>query len=173
MGKRLTIMSRKRRGYYTMYYNIHNVCCYCSVTHPIVSKSLHPHGLQHTSLPFPSPSPGVCPSSCSLHWWCCPAISSSDALFFYPQSFPASGTFLMSYLFASDDQNTGASASALVLPVNIQDWFPLGLTGLISALSKGLLGASSSPTVQRHQFFGVLPSLRSTSHNHIWPLRRP
>ena len=155
-----------------MYYNIHNVCCYCSVTHPIVSKSLHPHGLQHTSLPFPSPSPGVCPSSCLLHWWCCPAISSSDTCFsFCPRSFPASGTFPVTHLFTSDDQNTGASALASVLPVNIQDWFPLGFPlGLISLLSKGLSGVFSSTIVWRHQFFDILPSLQSRSHNHTWPL---
>ena len=98
---------------------------------PVVSNSLQPHGLQHTRPPCPSPSPGVCPSSCSLHQWCCPAISSCEALFsFCPQPFPASGTFPMSHLFTSDDQTTGASASASILPVNIQGWSPLRLTGL-------------------------------------------
>ena len=127
--------------------------CSCSV----VSNSLRPHGLQHARPPCPSPSPGVCPSSCSLHWWCCPATSSSKALYsFCPQSFPASGTFPMSRLFTSDDQNTGASASASVLPVNIQGWSPLRLTGLISLLSTGLSGVFSSTTVQKHQFFGFL-----------------
>ena len=91
---------------------------------PVVSDSLGPHGLQHARLPGPSPSPGVCPSSCLLYQWCHPAISSSDALFFCPWSFPASGAFPMSCLFESDDQNTGASALASVLPVNIQGWFP-------------------------------------------------
>ena len=86
----------------------------------------------------------VCPSSCSLHWWCHAAISSSDALFFCPQCFPASGTFSMSQLFTSGDQNIGVSASASVLPMNIQGGFPLGLTGLISVLSKGLSGVFSS-----------------------------
>ena len=97
-----------------------------------------------------SPSPGGCPSSCSLHQWCCPAISFSDALFSCPRSFPASGTFPMSCLFASDDQNTGASASASVLPGNIQSWSHLRLTGLISLLSEGVSGVFSSTTVQRH-----------------------
>ena len=130
----------------------------CAVVCPVLSDSLWPHGLQLARPPCPSPSPGVCPSSCSLHHWCHPAISSSDALFsFCPQSFPASGIFPMSWLFAPDDQNTGASAS--VLPVNIQGWSPLRLTGLISLLSKGLSGVFSSTTVRRHQFFGVLPSL--------------
>ena len=108
-----------------------------------------PHGLQPARPPCPSSSLGVCPSSCSLHLWCHPAISSSDALFsFCPQSFPASGTLPMSQLFTSDDQNAGVSTSASFLPMNIQDWFPLGLTGLISLLSKGLSGVFSSTTVQ-------------------------
>ena len=102
-------------------------------SHPVMFNYLRPHGLQHARPPHPSPSPGVCPSSCPLHRWCHPAISSSDALFsFCPRSFPASGCFPMSWLFASDDQNTGALASASVLPVNNQGWSPLRLTGLIS-----------------------------------------
>ena len=128
---------------------------------PSVPDSLWPHGLQHARPPCPSPSSRVCPNSCSLHWWCHPAISSSDALFsLCPQFFPASGTFPMSCLFISHDQNLGASASASVLPVNIQDWFPLRLTGLISLLSRGLSGVLSSTTVWRHRFFGILPSLQ-------------
>ena len=121
-----------------------------------------------------SPSPRVCPSSCSLHQWCRPAISSSDALFsFCPQSFPASGNFPMSHLCASDDQNTGASVSASVIPVNIQGWSPLRLTGLISLLSKGLSGVFSKTTVWRHQFFSALLISQSSSHNHTLPLGRP
>ena len=121
--------------------------------------SLWPHELNHTRPPCLSPSPEVYPSSCPF-MWCHPAISSSDALFsFCPQSFPASGTFPVSQLFASDDQNTGASAS--VLPMSIQGWFSLKLTGLSSVLSKGLSRVFSSTTVQKHQFFGILPSLRS------------
>ena len=96
------------------------------------------------------------------------------ALFcFYPQSFPASGTSPMSHLFTYDDQNIGASASASVLPVNIQGWSPLRLTGLISLLSKGLSIVSSNTTVWKYQFFGVLPSLWSSSHNCTWQLGRP
>ena len=141
---------------------------------PVTSDSLWPHGLQHARPPCPSPSPRVCLSSCLLHRWCHPAISSSDDVFsFYPQSFPASGAFPMSYLFASDDKNTGASPLASVLPVNIRGWSPLRLTGLIFLLSKGLSGVFSSTTVQRHQFFGILPSLRSSSHNHPWSVARP
>ena len=115
----------------------------------VVFDSSWTHGLQHTRPPCPSLSPRVCPSSCSVHQWCCLTISSSNALFsFCPQSFPASGTFPMSHLFASDDQNSGASALASVLPVNIQGWSPLRLNGLISLLSKGLSGVFSSTTVQ-------------------------
>ena len=96
-----------------------------------------------------------------------PAISSSDALFsFCPQSLPASGTCPMSQQFASDDHNTGASAS--VLPMSIQGWFPLSLTGLISLLSRGLSGVFSSTTVQRHKFFGALPSLQSKLWSSQW-----
>ena len=140
----------------------------------VVSDSLWPHGLQHTRPPCPLPSPEICSSSCPLHRWCHPAISSSDALFsFCLQSFPASGTSPMSQLLTSDDENTGASGSASVLPTRIQDWFPLNLTGLISLLSKELSGVFSSTTVWRYQFFGVLPSLWSSSHNCTWPLGKP
>ena len=106
-----------------------------------MSNSFQPHGLHHARPPCPSPPPGVCPSLYPLHQWCHPAISSSDAFFsFCSQSSPASGTFLVSWLFASGDQNTGASASASVLPIRVQGWFPLRLTSLISSLSKGLSG---------------------------------
>ena len=132
------------------------------------------HGLQHAILPCPSPSPEVCPSSCPLHWWCHPAISSSDALFsFCLQSFPASGTFPMSQLFTSDNQNIGVSASASVLPTNTQDWSPLGWTGWISLQSKGLSRVFSNTTVQKQQFFGAQLSSESNSHIHTWPLEKP
>ena len=133
--------------------------CSCSV-------ALGLHGWRHARPPCPSPSPGVCPSSCPLHWWCHPAITFSVALFsFCPQSFPASGIFTKSHLFTSDDQNTGASALASVLPISIQGWFPLRLTGLSSLLTKGLSGVFSSTIVQSHQFFDTLPFLWSSSHN--------
>ena len=109
-----------------------------------MSNSLQPHGLQHTGLPCPSLSPRACSDSCLLSWWCHPTrgwevISSSVITFsYYPQSFPASGSFPVSQLFPSGGQSTGASASASVLSMNIQDWFPLGWTGLIFLLSKGL-----------------------------------
>ena len=102
------------------------------LSHPVMTDSLWPHGPQHTRPLCPSPSPGACPGSCSLHRWCHPAVWSSDALFsFCPQSFPAPGT--VSHLFTSVDQNTG---SASVLPVRFQGWSPLRLTGLISLLYK-------------------------------------
>ena len=136
-----------------------SICCSAAQSCPTLCD---PHGLQHTRPPCPSPSPEVCASLCPLHWWCHPAISSSDSLFsFCPQSSPASGTLPMSQVFTSDDPNTGASAS--VLPVSIQVWFPLKLTGLSPVISKGLSRVFSSTTVQKHQFFGILPSLRSSS----------
>ena len=107
---------------------------YLLFSHPVMSNSLQPHGLQHTRPLCPSPSPEVCPSSCPLDWCCHPAISSSDALFSCSQSFPALGTFSMSHLFISDDQNTGDSA--LVLPVNTQGWFPLRLIGLWTSMNE-------------------------------------
>ena len=130
---------------------------------PVMSDSATP-GVQHARPPCPSPSPRVCPSSRPLHQWCHPASSSSDTLF-CSQSFQASETFTMTRLFISVDQTTRASASASVLPVNIQGWFPLVLTGLISLLSKGLSGVFSSTTVQKHQFSRALPSLWSGSYN--------
>ena len=110
--------------------------------------------------PCPSPTPGACSNSCTSSWWCCPTISSSLVLFSSClQSFPASGSFPMSQLFASGDQSTGASASASVLPMDIQNWFILGLTGLNSLQSKGLSRVFSNTTVQKHQFFDAQLSL--------------
>ena len=108
-------------------------------TRSVVSKSLWPHGLQQASLPCPSPSPGVCSNSCPLCCWCHPTISFSAAHFSSClRSFPASGPFPMGQLFASGGQSFRALASALVLPMNIQGWFPLELTVSISLQSKGL-----------------------------------
>ena len=129
-----------------------------------MSTSLWPHGLQHARLPCPSPTPGACSNSCPLSQWCQPTISSSVIPFSRPQSFPASGSFPVSQLFASDAQSIGASASASVLSVNIQGLFLLGLTGLISLQSKGLSRVSSSTTVWKHQFFGAQPSWWSSSY---------
>ena len=116
-----------------------------------MSDSLGPHELQHARLPCPSPSPRVCPDSCPLSQWCHPTISSSVTLFSScPQSLPASGSFPKSWLFKSGSWSTGASAS--VLPMNIQSWFPVEWTGLISLLSKGLSRVFISTTIQNHQF---------------------
>ena len=127
-------------------------CCCCLVTQSCPTFG-DPHGLQHPRLPCPSPSPRACSNSCPLNWWCHPTIPSSIMSFSSClQSFPASGFFLMSWLFASGGQRIGALASESVLPMNIQDWFPLGLTGLISLQSKGLSRVFSNTTVQKHQF---------------------
>ena len=104
----------------------------------VVSDSLRPHELQHARPPCPSPNLGVHPNSCSLNWRYHPSISSSVVPFYCLQSFTASGSFPVSWLFTSGGQIIGASASATVLPMNIQGGFPLGLTGLISLLSRGL-----------------------------------
>ena len=123
------------------------------------------HELQHARLPCPSPSPRACSNSCPLSQWYHPTVSSSVIPFSsYNQSFPASGSFPMSQLFPSGDQSIEASFLASVLPVNIQGWFPLGLTGLISLLSKGLSRVFSNTTCQKHQFFGAQPSLWPNSH---------
>ena len=123
-------------------------------SHSVMSDSLRPHGLQHTRLPCPLPTPWACSYSCPLSQWCHPTISSSVIpLFSCLQSFPASGSFQMSHFFASGDQSTRVSASTSVLPMNIQDWFSLGWTGWISLQSKGLSRVFSNTTVQKHQFF--------------------
>ena len=121
----------------------------------------------------PSISPGVCSNTCPLNWWYHPTISFSFAPFSScPQSFPASESFPMSQLFTSGGQSTGASASASVLPMSIQGWFPLGLIGLISLWSKWLSRVFSSTTIWKHQFFGAQPSLWSNSHIHMWLLEK-
>ena len=134
--------------------------------------TLQPHGLQHAKLFCPQLSPGVCSNSCPLSQWYYPTISSSvNSSSSCPQSFPeirllelCPGFFPESQLFESGGQSFGASASAIVLPMNIQDWFPLGLTSWISLQSKGLSRVFSNTTVQKHQFFSAQPSLWSNSH---------
>ena len=125
----------------------------------VMSDSLRPHGLQHTRPPCLSPTPGVYSESCPLSLWCHPAISSVVLLSSFLQCFPASESFQMSRLFASGGQSIGVSASASVIPMNIQDWFPLGWTGWISLQSKGLSRVFSNTTVQKHQFFSAQLSL--------------
>ena len=134
----------------------------CNTINYLMSNSLWPHGLQNSRLPCPSLSPRVCLNSCPLSQWCHPTISSSIVSFSScPQSFPASGSFPMSQLFTSGDQSIRALASVSVLPVNIQGWFPLGLTGLISLLFKGLFECllryhnSKASILQHSAFFMV------------------
>ena len=129
-------------------------------SHSVMSDSLRPHEVQHARPPCPSPTPGVHPSSCPSSRWCHPAISSSVIPFSSClQSLPASGPFQIVQLFASGGQSTGVSASTSVLPMNTQDWFPLGWTGWISLLSKGLSRVFSNTTVQKQQFFCAQLSL--------------
>ena len=130
--------------------------CSAQFSHSVVSKSLRAHGLQHARPPCPSPTPRAYWNSCPLSWWCHPAISSSVVpISSHLQSFPASGSFHMSQLFTSGGQNIGVSASKSVIPMNIQNWFPLGWTGWISLQSKGLSRVFSNTAVQKYQFFHI------------------
>ena len=141
----------------------------------VVSNSLWPHGLQHARLPCPSLTSRACSNSCPLSWWCHPTISSSVVPFSSClQSCPTSGSFPMSQFFTSGGQSIGVSASASVLPMNIQDWFPLGLTGWISLQSKGLKSLlqhhSSKASILQHSAFFIVqlshPSLHDYWKNH-------
>ena len=144
-------------------------CC-CSVAKSCLTLWLHL--LQHARLPCPSLSPGACSDSCPLSQWCYLTISSSATPFSSClQSFPASGSFPISRLFPSGGQGLELPASASFLPMNIQGWFPLGFTGLISLQSKGLSRVFST-TVRRHQFFSDQPFLLSSSHIHTWLLEK-
>ena len=141
-------------------------------SHSVVSNSLRPHWLQHASLPCPSPTPGVYSNSCPSSRWCHPAISSSVVPFSSClQSCPASGSFPMNPFF--NDQSIGVSALAAVLPMNIQDWFPLAFAGWISLQPKGLSRVFSNTTVQKHWFLGAQLSSESNCHVHTWPLEKP
>ena len=145
------------------------VCMFVSVqfSRSVMSNTLQPHESKHTRPPCPSPTPRVYSNSCPSSQWCHPTISSSLTPFSScPQSFPASGSFPVSQLFASGGQSIGDSASASVLPVNTQDWFPLGWTSCISLQSKGLSRVFSNTTVQKHQFFSAQLSSQSNSHIH-------
>ena len=151
------------------------ICQFSSVqfSHSVVSDSLRPHESQHARLSCPTPTPGMysnsCPSSRRCHSTISPSVVPFSSCL---QSFPASGSFPMSQFSASGGQSIGDSALASVLPMNIQDWFPLGLTGLILQ-SKGLSRVFSNTTVQKHQFFSVQLSLWSNSHIHTWLLEKP
>ena len=140
----------------------------------VMSDSLWPHGLQHARPPWPSPTPRVYPNSCPLSRWCHPTISFSVVRFSSClQSFPASGSFPMSQLFASGVQSIGVSASSSVLPMNAQEWSPLGWTDWISLWSKGLFKSLLQHHIQKHQFFGAQLSLESNSHIHTILLEKP
>ena len=141
-------------------------------SHSVMSDSLWPHGLQHTRLPCPSPTPRAC--SCPSSQWCHPTVSSSVVPFSSClQSSLATGSFPMNQLFTSGGQSIGALFSATVFPMNIWNWFPLRLTGWISSLSKGFSRVFSNITVKKHQFFCSQLSLWSNFHIHIWLLEEP
>ena len=145
-----------------------------SRVHSVMSSSLRPHGLQHARLPCPSPTLGACSNSCPSSRWCHPTILFSVVPFSSClQSFPASGSFPKSQFFTLGGQSIRVSASASVLPLNIQDWFPLGLTGWVSLQYKGLSRVFSNTTLQKHQFFGAQLSLWSNSYIHTWLLEKP
>ena len=134
--------------------------CSVQISHSVMSNTLQPHGLQHASFPCPSAAPGAYSNSCPSSQWCNPTISPSVIPFSScPQSFTAPGSFPMSQFFTSGGQNIRISASTSVLPMTIQDWFPLEWIGWISLLSKGLSRVFSNTTVQKHQFTGTQLSL--------------
>ena len=142
-------------------------------SHSVVSDSLRPHESQHARPPCPAPAPTVHPNLCPSCHWCHLTISSSVVPFSScPQSFPASGSFLMSQLFASGDQSIRVSASTSILSMNTQDCSPLGWTGWVSLQSKGLARVFYNTTAQRHQFFSTQFSSQSNSHIHTWPLEK-
>ena len=137
-----------------------NQLCSVQFSHSVMSDSLQPHEPQHTRPPCPSPTPGVHPNPCPLSRWCHPTISASVIPFSScPQSLPASGSFPMSQLFTSGGQSIGVSASTSVLPMNTQDWSPLGWTCWTYLQSKGLSRVFSNTTIQKHQFFSTQFSL--------------
>ena len=140
----------------------------------VVSDPLRPHEPQYARPPCASPTPGVHPNPCPSSWWCHPTILSFVIPFSScPQSFPASGFFQMSQFFTSGGQSIEVSSSTSVLPMNTQDWSPLGWTGWISLQPKGLSRVFSNTTVQKHQFFGAQLSSQSNSHIHTWPQEKP
>ena len=141
-------------------------------SHSVVSDSLQFQGLQHTRLACPSPSPRACSNSCPLSQWCHPTISSSVVPFSCLQSFPASGSFPKSQFFISGGQSIGLIASASVILMNIQDWFPLGLPSLIFLQSKGLSRVLSKTIVQKHQFLvlNLLYGPTLTSIHDYWKI---
>ena len=149
------------------------ISCKLQFSCSVMSNSLRPHELQHTRLPCPSPTPRAYSNSCPLSRWCHPTISSS--VIPSPPAFNLSQqrSFPKSQLFISGGETIGASASESILPMNIQDWFPLGLTGWISLQAKRLSRVFANTTVQKHQFSGAQFSLWSNSHIHTWLLEKP
>ena len=148
------------RGCHSPSFHFLNILGSVQFSRSVLSDSLQPHGLQHARPPCPSPTPRVYPNSCSLSQWCHPTISSSVIPFSSClQSFPTSGSCQMNQLFTSGGQSIGVSASTSVLPMNTQDWSPLGWTGWLSLQSKGLSRVFSNTTVQKHQFFSAQLSL--------------
>ena len=144
------------------------------LSHSVMTDCLWPHELQHTRLPCQASTPSASSNSCPSSQWYHTTFSSSVIPFSScPQCFPTSGSFPMSWFFTSGGQSIEASVSASVLPMNIQDWFPLGLTGLISLWSEGLSGVLSSTTIRKHQFFGTQLPLWSNCHIHTWLLEKP
>ena len=168
MYSHFCLISFTQHNYFEIHW-CHSVHFSCS----LMSDSLQSCGPQHTRPPYPSPTPGVYPNLCPLSRWCHPIISSfvipfSSCL----QSFPAPGSFQMSQHYTSCGQSIGVSASTSVLPMNTQDWSPLGWTGWISLQPKGFSSVFSNTTVQKHRFFGAQLSLQSNSHIHTWPLEK-
>ena len=167
----VSLLLSRIQGYYRL--SKFHIYAFSSV-HSVVSDSLWPHELQHAGPPRQSPTPRFYPNSCALSRWCHLTISSSVFCFSSClQSFPGSGSFQISQLYASGGQNIGVSASASVLPMNTQDWSPLEWTGWISLQSKGLSRVLSNTTVQKHQFFGAQLCSQSNSHIHTWLLEKP
>ena len=167
-------MLREKWDWVTSHISEHlvNVCYCCSVLSHVLFFVTPWTAAHHASLSFTISY--ICSNSCPLSQWCHSTISSSVIPFSSClRSFPASGSFPMSQLFASGGQSIEASTSAPVLPMNIQGWFPLGLTGLISLQFKGLSRVFSNTTVRKHQFFGAQPSSQSNSHIHTWLLEKP
>ena len=142
-------------------------------SHSVMTNSLQPHGLWHTRLPCPSPTPGPCSNSCPSSWWCQTISSTVIPFSFCLQYFSASGYFPRSQFFATGGPSIGVSASKSVLSMHIEDWFSLALIGVISLQSKGLSRVFSNTTVQKHQFFRAQLSLWSNSHIHTWLLEKP
>ena len=155
--------------YVSIFWNFTTKCSQFRAS--VVSDSLGPHGLQHARPPCPSPTPGACSNSCPLNQWCHPTISSSVIPFSSClQSCPASGSFPMSQFFTSGGQNIGVSASASVLPMNIQDWFPLGLTCLISLQFKGwnIVLTFLNLFLHRKVIFGFIQVVACSSSNSFY-----